>query len=966
MSKTKAVREPSDYLNLLEKSALLSAGQLQEARRLAAESSDARSLARQLVKERLLTSWQASQLLAGWSSLTIGKYRLCRQLGRSHVARVFLARHSQMNRQVALKSLSRRYTSEPDVVKQFLADARTAASLDHRNLIHVYDVDSADDRYFLVMEHVEGRDLERVLEEEGPLAPARAADMIRQAAGGLHYAHERGMVHRDVKPANLMVDDQGTVKILGLGLGQLSDLDHEAAADHEFEMDCGFPAPEVEGHGEAGPKSDIYALGATFYCLLTGKPPTRELGARDVLRQRRDLPEDLARICVRMMARSPEKRYATAGEVVEALDEWLLENAPVEEVVDEDVEVVQAGGTAEPAGAFDWAPDAGGSELPAHVAERLQRRRRRKKTRTESPAAESAPKTDVEESESPAKTAAKARSRKSAKSTPKANKQTQPAETSARKGLPLGLLIGGGAAAVVVAGLLLALVLFFVLGSGGDTGDGDSQLAAVNAADGEAIGDDPLETDPEDPLETDPEDPLETDPPDPLETDPGNPPASGSGPDAGDPASPAEQPKPAADQPAAEGVAPSTPDDGQPAPGQTDSPQDTQSPQPAAQPGGDTPAESEPEQAKPEDAKPEDAKPEDAKPEDAAPEETKPAPEPQPEPKPFAGFPKVVSLPVPEEGKPAERLELGPVQIPEDRICYIKLRGGGNAIKGTSSFEMKNARNGTAERDWEVFLLGAKSGGGDALKVADLTIQDGRLLFQWTAEASAEPDAGALRNCALSMNVGPEIHELVLRQPEVQSPLVVDLDKPEDKHRVDIPLPPDPSSVRFQVTKLEGPFPPHVLEPDAPIPPVKGEQTIKLGAEPAEQVLELHLEIELKRDLEVTVAPHFRVSTEGKPVPMTKANLRKVEQQAVLLRGQLLAQLNDLTQLQKRLQDQAQKQRATAEINLKQQQLVQVETGIQALEKLKGLYDQLNEQGKIHYRVVYDAEGVEVELARSE
>ena len=1002
MSKTKAAKDPSVYLDLVEKSQLLTAEQMDQARGAADGAADSKALARRLVRQKLLTSWQASQLLAGWHDLTIGKYQLCRQLGKSQVARVFLAEHPQMGRQVALKTLSRRFTSEPNIVKRFLADARAAAALDHRNIIHVYDVDSADDRYFLVMEHVEGSDLRRVLRENGPLAPEQAADFIRQAARGLAYAHERDLLHRDLKPAKLMIDDQRVVKILALGLGQLSELEQRDHPDEGGDMAAGFPAPEDLASGaEPGPQSDIYALGATFYCLLTGKPPTPELGARDLLRQRRDLPEDLARICVRMMARSPAKRFASASDVELALDDWLAVNAPTPEETIEEMTAVEldsaevdsadeiepladlesvgdaetgnqfeigpkaSTGGGPPAG-FDWAPD-NATQLPAHVESRLPRSRRRKtKTKTK---ANSNTKSNAAPQTAPAamppatvatandraapgvkskgKTSAKtsAKTKGKPKSKPKGKRQ---AESSEKKTLPLGLLIGAGAAAVLVGGLFIAGIAFLVFRSGSDADAG----AQGQVADASQAGD--SDSDAEDSLESDPEDSLESDPEDPLESDPESPAGSGqAGPDD------TGEPKPGEPKPGE----PAQPTD-QTGDGNTEPPADSGPPGSSKPPtdGAKQPTGQDPEGQNP----PADTSEKPVKPEPDKPEPDKPKPKPKPAPKPFAGFPKLVSLPAPDEAKPGEPIKLGPVQIPENRTCYVKLRGGANACKGKSHLEMKNARNGTAERDWEVFLIGSKRGGGKPMKVADLTIKEGQLLFQWTAQASDDPESASLRNCGLSMNVGPEIHEVVLRKPAIVEPIVLDLDKAVDIIRVDIPTPPRAASIRFQVTRLEGPFPPHVLEPDQLVPATKGEQTVKLGKQPADQVLEFQLDLDIKRDLQVTIAPFFRWPLDRKPVKMTKVNVRKAEQVAVVGRQQLAAKLEQARQYVAQNKQQAAQQGLTAQVSLMEQQLAKLEAAVQAIEKLKGLYAALNEKGRMHFRVVYDADGIEVVLASSQ
>ena len=130
---------------------------------------------------------------------------------------VFLGQHVTMNRRVALKIISREVSKDPASLERFLAEARAIAALDHPNIVQAYSVDNEGDRYYLVMEYVEGVDLQRLVEKEGPLDCDRAVDYIRQAADGLDHAHQHNMIHCDIKPSNLLVNLQGVVKILDLG-----------------------------------------------------------------------------------------------------------------------------------------------------------------------------------------------------------------------------------------------------------------------------------------------------------------------------------------------------------------------------------------------------------------------------------------------------------------------------------------------------------------------------------------------------------------------------------------------------------------------------------------------------------------------------------------------------------------------------------------------------------------------------
>src|SRR5690606_3830425 len=157
---------------------------LEKARKLAEQTDDAKLLARSLIKRELLTPWQAQQLLAGWHQLKMGKYKLYDQIGKSDLGRTFAAEHSQMARNVAIKTLASRHATRPEFVKRFLADARAGAALDHRNIIHVYDVANEADRYYVVMELADGQTLRQIVADEGALDQQAVVEYVRQAALG--------------------------------------------------------------------------------------------------------------------------------------------------------------------------------------------------------------------------------------------------------------------------------------------------------------------------------------------------------------------------------------------------------------------------------------------------------------------------------------------------------------------------------------------------------------------------------------------------------------------------------------------------------------------------------------------------------------------------------------------------------------------------------------------------------------
>lgn len=312
---------------------------------------DAKSLAEQLVARSAITRWQADRLLAGkHKNFVLGKYRLLSLLGRGGMSSVYLAEHIVMRRRCAIKVLPNKRIDDSSYLARFHREAQAVASLDHPNIVRAYDVDKQRDGtnevHFLVMEYVDGASLQEMVHRQGPLAFADAAEYVRQAALGLSHAHAAGMVHRDIKPGNLLVDQNGTVKILDLGLARFFGHDEEGQDPLTIRHDekvlgtADYLAPEqaLDSHA-VDARADVYGLGCTFYYLLCGHPPFTEgtLAQRlmahqtkephPLERERPDLPASLLVVVRKMMAKRPEDRYQTANEVGESLLQWLRKNA---------------------------------------------------------------------------------------------------------------------------------------------------------------------------------------------------------------------------------------------------------------------------------------------------------------------------------------------------------------------------------------------------------------------------------------------------------------------------------------------------------------------------------------------------------------------------------------------------------------------------------------------------------------
>lgn len=299
-----------------------------------------------LGEKELLTRWQIDRFEKDKAeSLVLGDYVLLDPLGKGGMGIVYRARHRRMDRLVALKTLTDRATESDDSVQRFQREVRAAARLSHSNIVAAYDAGEHDDTHYLVMELVDGIDLAKLVRQSGPLNASRAVDYVRQAATGFCYAHRQGIIHRDIKPQNLLVDRNQHVRILDMGLARLNPTNAAAdpavpsAAQTELTQSgvimgtVDFMSPEqATNTRNANERSDIYSLGCTLYFLMTGRAMfDGETCMERLLAHHQDsrpslvttvskIPATLQEVFTRMTARQPDDRYESMEEVAEALE----------------------------------------------------------------------------------------------------------------------------------------------------------------------------------------------------------------------------------------------------------------------------------------------------------------------------------------------------------------------------------------------------------------------------------------------------------------------------------------------------------------------------------------------------------------------------------------------------------------------------------------------------------------------
>ncbi len=299
-----------------------------------------------LVNSGKITRFQAEKIVAGKAKeLIVGQYLLVNQLGKGGIGRVYKAIHRTMNREVAIKLLAPKFTNTAKARQLFQREVLAAGRLVHPNIATAYDANTQGNHHYLVMEHVDGPNLDQLVNRQGPLRPGLACEIIRQAALALQHASDMGMLHRDIKPANILVQkgtgNTFTVKVVDFGLARLQVPGVDGAGEMgtivtKQNTVMGTPdylSPEqARNMHKLDIRSDLYSLGCTFYFLLTGRVPfpkgttveklIRHAKAEPVpiASLRSDVPAEMIQVVQKSMAKDPNNRFQTPTELVQTLE----------------------------------------------------------------------------------------------------------------------------------------------------------------------------------------------------------------------------------------------------------------------------------------------------------------------------------------------------------------------------------------------------------------------------------------------------------------------------------------------------------------------------------------------------------------------------------------------------------------------------------------------------------------------
>lgn len=754
-------------LEKLERAGYFAPAELEELRQLAEQFSDPKAFATELVQRGKLTRWQAGQLVLG-RNIVLGKYLLIDVLSPDEINPLFLAQHRAMERRVVLRVLAKTLSQDEKWRNRFLGEAQLWAGLDSPRLVHTYNAEQDAGRYFLVLEFVDGENLEQLITGSGPLPPEALFQLAYEVAEGLHTLHQQGVVYGSLRPTKIMITPEGAVKLLDRGFSLwLLEAGGSSAAGAKASTIFPWQAPEVQVGRKLSPQSDLFSLGMCLLFAASGKlpPPAGadedpQLWQQKWMAQVDNLPPELVDLMGRLLDLRPECRPDSAGAIVAELAPLVVVTsgeasaateespAPSAEHVEETVagakeeelpRVAKAAQTAE-------AVELSAAEPSSSVGE-------------EEVAAEKATTGEISPERAAVATLAPVRTVSKAEKPglwQQLNSKWQ--SLSARQ----RLILGGAAAAVAVALLAVGLAAWNLSARQRPAPTrptapmGRSGVARAEKVPEESIFP-PIPADQQfDPTIFD-QQPVGWK----AEGADGPTPREGSSPPASAPSS-----VPAAEQD--EGTS-----------GLTTSGQG-----PAEGPGAPSPpqemAVNEPEETAPapEPAPPAENAAEPQPPASRPPTEaSKPAPE-KKEPV-FEGFPQVVELPEftpPKAGEELSPFEIGRVGGDPSTAWQLILLGGDRAFRKGWTFSLHEVVIPGSDLSWVVQVESSGGGKTQTLPVAKLWREGVRLYFRWDPQAP-HPQANYLRNCLLQVRAGGASRIVRLREPVRLEMPVLDFDR---------------------------------------------------------------------------------------------------------------------------------------------------------------------------------------------
>jgi len=299
-----------------------------------AKGDKGKTLARALVDREVVTRRQMerlrSQIEAERSGQQIPGYKILGKLGAGAMATVFKARQLSLDRLVAIKVLPRHYSKNPEFIERFYAEGRAAAQLNHPNIVQAYDVGKAGEYHYFVMEYVDGSTVHDQIVKHKRFSEEEALDIVIQVAEALEHAHNKGLIHRDVKPKNIMLTKEGVAKLADMGLARaVSDKEAaEAEAGKAFGTPYYISPEQIRGARHITPAADIYSLGATLYHMVTGAVPFEGKSPKDVMRKHLQaaltppdhvnpkLSAGISQVIEKMMAKEPKERYRSCADLL--------------------------------------------------------------------------------------------------------------------------------------------------------------------------------------------------------------------------------------------------------------------------------------------------------------------------------------------------------------------------------------------------------------------------------------------------------------------------------------------------------------------------------------------------------------------------------------------------------------------------------------------------------------------------